>query len=190
MLTLLQIQPRLMIGYGRCRWLRFKTLQKQFRTRGLAEPQTMSTEALENPSANKRAKQATIWPMVFRQLATDARALGTNSKHCGSDAMRLIGCCIDCLHFLDDISGTARSCRDVCSCWSLDTYTSDRHCYNFHVLASIAVGFVEAQPGFLQLFLTQTLVKCTSLDSSRCVAYSGIRFMVIWAASEKLQQDE
>ena len=33
--------------------------------------------ALTNPSANKRMKQATLRPMVFRQLATDARALVT-----------------------------------------------------------------------------------------------------------------
>ena len=36
-------------------------------------------------SANKRGKQATLRPMVFRQLATDAHAPVTNFKHCGSD---------------------------------------------------------------------------------------------------------
>ena len=39
------------------------------------------------------------------------------------------------------------------------------------------VGFLEVQPGFLQPLLTQTWVKCTSLDSSRRVVYSGIRFL-------------
>ena len=59
-----------------------------------------------------------------------------------------------------------------------------------HTLVSIAVGFVEVQPGFLQLILTQTCVKWTSLDSSRSVVDSGIRFNAIWAASKKLEQDE
>ena len=40
-------------------------------------------------------------------------------------------------------------------------------------LGAVAVGFGKVQPGFLQLLLTQTWVKCTSLDSSRCVVYSG-----------------
>ena len=33
-------------------------------------------------------------------------------------------------------------------------------------IASVAVGFVDVQPGFLQLLLTQTWLMCTSLDSS------------------------
>ena len=41
--------------------------------------------ALANPSANKRMKQATLRPMLFGQLATNARAPVTNSNHCGSD---------------------------------------------------------------------------------------------------------
>ena len=55
---------------------------------------------------------------------------------------------------------------------------------------SVGVGFVGVQLGFLQLLLTQTWVKCTSLDSSKCVIYSGIRVMAIPAASIKLDQDE
>ena len=55
---------------------------------------------------------------------------------------------------------------------------------------AIAGHFGEVKPGFLQLLLTQTWVKCTSLDSSRCVVYSGIRFKAIRAASKKLEQDE
>ena len=55
---------------------------------------------------------------------------------------------------------------------------------------SVDVGFVGVQLGFLQLLLTQTWVKCTSLDFSRCVVYSGIRFITISAASKKLEQDE
>ena len=43
--------------------------------------------------------------------------------------------------------------------------------------------FVEVQPGFLQVLLTQTWVKCTALNSSRCAVYSGVRFKAIWAAS-------
>ena len=38
---------------------------------------------------------------------------------------------------------------------------------------SVAVGLEGIQLGFLQLILTQTWVKCTSFDSSRCVVYSG-----------------
>ena len=41
--------------------------------------------ALANPSANKCVKPATLRPMVFRQLATDAHAPVTNFKHCESD---------------------------------------------------------------------------------------------------------
>ena len=55
---------------------------------------------------------------------------------------------------------------------------------------AIMVGFVDVQPGFLQLLQTQTWVKCTSLDSSRCVVYYGIRLKVIRAASKKLEQNE
>ena len=36
--------------------------------------------------------------------------------------------------------------------------------------------FVSVQPGFLQLFLTQTLIKCTSFDPSMCVVYFSRRF--------------
>ena len=59
-----------------------------------------------------------------------------------------------------------------------------------HVLRLVTVRFVEVQPGFLQLLPTQTWVKCASLDSSRCVVYSGIRFKAIRAASKNLEQDE
>ena len=55
---------------------------------------------------------------------------------------------------------------------------------------AVAVDFSDVQPCFLQLFLTQTWVKCTSLDSSRCVVYSGIRIEAIRAASKTLEQDE
>ena len=41
--------------------------------------------ALANPSANKRMKPATLRPMVFRQLATDALVPVTNFKHRGPD---------------------------------------------------------------------------------------------------------
>ena len=44
-----------------------------------------------------------------------------------------------------------------------------------HARQSITVFFVDVQPGFLQLLLTQTGVKCTSLNPSTCVVYySGI----------------
>ena len=54
----------------------------------------------------------------------------------------------------------------------------------------VAVGLEGVQPGFLQLFLTQTWVKCTLLDSSRCAVYSVIIFKMIRAASKKLEQDK
>ena len=63
-------------------------------------------------------------------------------------------------------------------------------CYRFCALKGIAGHFGEVQPGFLQLLLTQTWVKCTSLDSSRCVVYSDIRFKAIRAASKKIKLDE
>ena len=102
----------------------------------------------------------------------------------------LIGCCINCFHVLDGCNCTTRACHNVCSCWGPNSYTSVKHCYNVYALRAVAVGFVEVQPGFLQLLLTQTWTKCTSLDSSRCVVYSDIRFKVIRAASKNLEQDE
>ena len=55
---------------------------------------------------------------------------------------------------------------------------------------AVCVGFVAVQLGFLQLLPTQTWVKCTSLDSLRCVVYSGIKFEAIWAASKEIEQDK
>ena len=60
----------------------------------------------------------------------------------------------------------------------------------FFALVAIAGHYGEIKSGFLQLHLIQTWVKCISLDSSRCVVYSGIRFKAIRAASKKLEQDE
>ena len=140
--------------------------------RGLAVSQTTCTAILSNSSANKRVKQATLQPMVFRQPATDARAPVTNSEHCGSDWL---------LHKL---------LTAWCSCWCPNQYTSVSHYYNFYAQGSVAVGFVDIQAGCLQLLLTQTWVKCTSLDSSRCAVYSGIRFKAIRAVSKKLEQGE
>ena len=54
----------------------------------------------------------------------------------------------------------------------------------------IGANFVSVKSGFLQFLLTQTSVKCTSLDSSRCVVYFGTRFETIWTASKNLEQDE
>ena len=54
----------------------------------------------------------------------------------------------------------------------------------------IGADFVSVKSGFLQFLLTQTSVKCTSLDSSRCVVYFGTRFETIWTASKNLEQDE
>ena len=117
--------------------------------------------------------------MAWCHIATDARASVT--KHCGYDAMHLIGCCISCL---------PPCSRNVCSCWCPDSYTSDSHCYNFHARVSIAVGFVDVQPDFLQVLLTQIWVKCTSLDALTCVVYSGIRFRAIRAASKRIEQGQ
>ena len=83
----LQIQPRLFLGhYGRW-WLSFQKLQQQFWREGWQSHKlcTRQRMALSNSSAHKRVKQATLRPIVFKQLATDARAPGTNFKHCGSD---------------------------------------------------------------------------------------------------------
>ena len=59
------------------------------------------------------------------------------------------------------------------------------HSLFLYARMSIVAGFVSVQSRFLQLFLTQTWVKCTSLDSSRSVVYFGTRFMAIWRASKK-----
>ena len=60
----------------------------------------------------------------------------------------------------------------------------DQFVFSRYARVSAAVGFADVQPGFLQLLLTQTWVKCTSLNSSKCVVYSGIRFKAIQAASK------
>ena len=57
--------------------------------------------------------------------------------------------------------------------------------FSLYALVSVAVGLEGVQPRFLLLILTQTRVKCTSLNSSRCVVYSGKRFKAIRAASKK-----
>ena len=65
----------------------FPKVAKTVLVRGLAEPQAMRP-AMGGPIElvrHKRVKQATLQPMVFRQLAADARAPGTNFKHCRSD---------------------------------------------------------------------------------------------------------
>ena len=81
----------------------------------------------------------------------------TDFKHCGYNAMRLIGCYISCLlPISNSCNSTARACCNVCSCRCLNKYTTSfRHCYNFHALVSIGVEFVGVQPGFLQRLLTQ-----------------------------------
>ena len=105
--------------------------------------------------------------------------------------MRLIGCCTGCLRpFSGRLQWSARACCNVCSCWCLNTYTSVRHCYSFHARMFVGVCLVAVQFGFLQLLQTQTWVKCTSLDSLRCVVYSGIKFEAIWAASKEIEQDK
>ena len=104
--------------------------------------------------------------MVFRQLATDARAHSTNFKHCGSDWL---------LHkLLTSIVWTVAMVLPMLVITSVragaPTFIS--YCYNvFYAQGAVAVGFADVQPGFLQLLLTQTWAKCTSLDSSRCVVY-------------------
>ena len=82
--------------YGRW-WLRSKRLRKQVLQEAWQrhKPCAGQQVALVNPSSNKHVKQATLRPMVFRPLATDAPV--TNIKHCGSYAMRLIGCWVDFL---------------------------------------------------------------------------------------------
>ena len=80
----------------------------------------------------------------------------------------------------DGFNGNAHTCCNVCSCWCLDLHTSVSHCYRFCALSGLAGHFGKIQ----------RWVKCTSLDSSRCVFYSGIRFKSSRAASSKLEQDK
>ena len=160
-------------------WLPLQTVAKTSFPRGLAAPQTAhtATDGNSKPVCRKMHKKAILWPMVFRQLATNARAPHrkkydeqglrsvvcclqipvTDFKHCGYNAMRLIGCCISCLlPISNSCNSTARACCNVCSCRCLNKYTTSfRHCYNFHALVSIGVEFVGVQPGFLQRLLTQ-----------------------------------
>ena len=92
----------------------------------------------------------------------------TNFKHCGLQKCVWLAMALAAFFYIQDgFNGNARACN-VYSCWCPDLYTSVSHCYRFCTLIAIAGYFGEVQPGFLQL-LTQTWVKCTSLDSSRCV---------------------
>ena len=169
-------------------------LQKSFLREGWQshKPCARKRVALANSSANKHMKQATLQPMVFRQLATDARVPVTNSKHCGSDAMRLTGCCIDCL-FQSFILWTIAAVPPVLaitsvSCWSSDTYTSDRHCYNFHALVSVAVRFLEVQ--LLAASSNSNLGEVYIIGFLKACSYSGIRCKAIWDAKKELKQVE
>ena len=69
-----------------------KELRKCFlgQRRQRHKPCAQQLEPLINLSAENISKRNTN---DVRQFATDACALITNFKHCGSDAMRLIGCC-------------------------------------------------------------------------------------------------
>ena len=69
------------------------------------------------------------------------------------------------------------------------THFVEQFSFSSYAQGSIAVGFLDVKPGFLRLLLTQTWVKCTSLYSSRCVVYSGVRFKAIQAASKNLELD-
>ena len=111
----------------------------------------------------------------------------TKSKPCGADWL---------LHnLLTSIFWTVAmvphvTCRNVCSCWRPGSAPWTVAIVLYDTRRATAAGFVEVQPGFLQLLLTQTWVKRTALDSSRCVVYIGIKFKAIRAASKKLEQDE
>ena len=119
--------------------------------------------------------------MVFRQLSTNARAPITNSKHCGSGWL---------LHnLLTSMLWTVAMVSPVLVVTSVHADApvellgpATIVCHDTR--KAIAVGFVNVQPGFLQLLLTQSWVKCTSVDSSRCVVYSGVIFKAIQAASK------
>ena len=91
------------------------------------------------------------------------------------------GCIRDARYWVQGL----RRCKPFCKTCSLEVLD-----HLLPALIAIASNLGEVQPGFLQLLLTQAWVKCTSLDSSRCVVYSGIRFKAIWAASKKLEQVE
>ena len=64
------------------------------------------------------------------------------------------------------------------------------YCFFPYARMSIGACFVNVQSGFLQLLLTQTWVKCTSLNSSRRVAYFGKILEAVWTASKNLAQDK
>ena len=74
-----------------------KKLRKRLSGQGRQrhKPCAQQRELLINPSAENTSKQATLWPMMFRQFVTET--LITNSRRCRSDAMRLIGRCMPCL---------------------------------------------------------------------------------------------
>ena len=59
---------------------------------------------------------------------------------------------------------------------------------NVRTITSVGQSRVSKITG-LSFILTQTWLKYPSLDSSRCVVYSGIRFKAIRAASNKMEQD-
>ena len=122
------------------------------------------------------SKQSTQQPI--KRIASDPQCLMLVTGACASVASGLntIGrnvACFTCL--LEDGFTRATCCpahglwRCQASCKTCFRNLLERSHQRPYVLGSIGVGFVAVQLGFLQLLLTRTWVKCTSLDSSRCV---------------------
>ena len=157
----------------------FKTVQKQLLPVDWQSQKPRQGAALANPSVNKHMKQATLlWPMVFKQLVTAAHALVTKFKHCESDWL---------LHKL--LTPMLWAVAMVPLMLVITSVHADARLIYFHQLLlqflcpRITCGwFCRRSTWLLAAFLNQTWVKCTSLDSSRCVVYSGIRFRMIRAA--------
>ena len=82
----------------------------------------------------------------------------------------------------DGFSNGTRICLNVRCCASSP--------FSINACLYTSSGFVNVYFGFLQLFLSQTRVRWTSLNSSRCLVYFGNRFQAIRAASKNLEQDE
>ena len=98
-------------GHNGGQWLAFQNVAKTSFVRGLAAPQTAHTATWDSskPIRQVNRKASYITTNVLKQLAIDdeqglrsvdccLQTSVTNFKHCGSYAIRLIGCCICCLY--------------------------------------------------------------------------------------------
>ena len=128
---------------------------------------------LVKPSGKKSVKQAILRPTdypikkkeddqpVLRSIDCCLQTPVANFKHCGSDAMRFVGCCMGCL-----LQCTQFVVLPILSQNLLAQRFGIAATGGQYALMSLDVGFVGVQPGFLQLLLTQTCIRSKAIRAT------------------------